>query len=423
MTSIKLAPIIHSASVTEFNEREQHIWYSIKVIPMLHRDASRNASLVTPLRKTYTISRRYEDFEAFAQKLHDQFSSSEGAFFSRSRRFGMTTQSLPIPKIKTRLNLLPAHKKQIHVQRQAELNKFIHTLLSLDPTVTQSLCVREFFGWHRVDIEQRMTSKKIPLRRARLTRSRSHLELQDRRKKKHVRLHRSLSQPDLSITCRADDHLVRRSVSPTCWIPTPPAPSTSTSRWKLLRPQRHHPSPSLSSLCTQAVHKIMPWTTRRTSLPSSDTSKEPIPMPSPPLPLKRCDEPRMTGIDAISCVSTSSSSSSFSSAISPTVSHIASDRIKMKIVYDMDNIVVVQVPRSIELHELRRRIQQKFSEPNLCLGPHFNLLYHNARSSASSCCSEGQTTGIIISQPEDLLHAMTFQWDKLEKITLRCILV
>ncbi|ORZ00376.1 hypothetical protein BCR43DRAFT_433580 [Syncephalastrum racemosum] len=99
--------------------------------------------------------------------------------------------------------------------------------------------------------------------------------------------------------------------------------------------------------------------------------------------------------------------------------------IKIKVIYDRDNIIVIQVPRNASLADLRARILQKFCD--LDLPKDFTLLFNDTRSSASSNTSAessfsvDSSTAILITREADLAHAQSSLWVRLDKVTLRCI--
>ncbi|RCH94590.1 hypothetical protein CU097_008892 [Rhizopus azygosporus] len=103
------------------------------------------------------------------------------------------------------------------------------------------------------------------------------------------------------------------------------------------------------------------------------------------------------------------------------------DTIKIKVIYDMDNIIVIQVLRSIALNELRSRILQKFSDSvgSKAVQDDILLLFYDTTiSSASSFSSTSMDllAATVIAKEKDLISLMKTKWSHLEKITLRCIM-
>ncbi|KAI8098982.1 uncharacterized protein BX664DRAFT_288823 [Halteromyces radiatus] len=148
----------------------------------------------------------------------------------------------------------------------------------------------------------------------------------------------------------------------------------------------------LSSFCSQAAHRL-PCDRRRSSTRTSQSSN-----PSQPL-------------------GTSSSVRTM----------------KLKVIYDVDNIVVIQIPRSMSLAALRTRLHDKFStmldSSMKPLADQFVLLYNeNTRTSSSSELSLDQQSSSLSSSPSVTLISQERHWakamenwDTLEKVTLRCI--
>jgi hypothetical protein len=131
--------------------------------------------------------------------------------------------------------------------------------------------------------------------------------------------------------------------------------------------------------------------------------------------------------------STSSSSIIFSSSLS---SEEYLPTIKLKIIYDWHNIIVIRVSRSVSLDQLRSRVLQKFALLNIQLPDQFVFispstsycsLTTNTRNSsattASIICSDSLDLGLatLISEEEHLSTAMQTKWSCLQKVTLRCM--
>lgn len=363
MNNVKLATAITKATVISFERlADQKIWYTIRVEP--------NDS------KKYFISRKYEDFTQFSQKLHDRFNSTKYRAGSR----------LP-PKIKSRLLSLP--NKQIHSQRVQELNQFLTVLFQNPSMVTESFLVLDFFGVD--DTEDLFVKKEY---------------------------------------AAVDFVIDQENMQPE---------TTSSSRWKRLRctsflASRSPPSSGLSSLCSQAANKIIPsWHRNNTTAPQ----------PSVSTPAISKTNTIMTGQQPRKQVLKKSQSSLGiveshhpldDSVIIPTISHHDTHQlkstIKIKVIYDADNIIVIQVPRSISLVDLRSRIAQKFSDPSMGaiqVAKNLILLFND---NSSSCCSlvssplknDIMLPAVLINKEQDLVQIMHTKWNRLEKVTLRCIM-
>ncbi|KAG2190772.1 hypothetical protein INT46_000714 [Mucor plumbeus] len=394
-TTTKLGFTIESASIILFEKRnDQKIWYTIKVEP--HK------------KRPFLIARKYEDFTQLSQKLHERFNTTKQRAGSR----------LP-PKIKNRLNLLPT-SKQLHAQRAEELEQFLNILFYKPSMITESFFVLEFFGIQKSD-------------------------------------------------------LILENEQESCTLPDSPSATTSSSRWKRLRctsflgrsPLVSSTSTSngLSSLCSQAANKI--WHRSNVnqpqpsmSTPINTTTKNAT---STIQPFQQCNTNSHKGElkkskssfcireqqqQPLSESTNSSRSGSFASSHlststcattimpSPSVSSTSNlpqlkSTIKIKVIYDVDNIIVLQVPRSIALVDLRSRIAQKFSDPSMGSNVHVQkevvLLFNDSNS---SCCSIASSSAknemvlpaVLINKEQDLVQIMHTKWNRLEKVTLRCIM-
>ncbi|KAI9026548.1 hypothetical protein CLU79DRAFT_698395 [Phycomyces nitens] len=134
-SGIRLAPSIESAQVVDIEHRPGHqTWYSIQVVPQKITVRSTPGCADPTARSTYIITRRYEDFRQFVQRLYQEI--------------GPTT----LPKLKRRIQWLP--NKHTPEDRRVELNAFLVSLFTLPPSMTHSLAVMEFFGLHKADAEQ-----------------------------------------------------------------------------------------------------------------------------------------------------------------------------------------------------------------------------------------------------------------------------
>ncbi|GAA5814737.1 hypothetical protein MFLAVUS_008239 [Mucor flavus] len=364
--NIKLAPAIARATVVSFEKQaDQKIWYKIRVEPLST--------------KKYFISRKYEDFSQFSQKLYDRFSSRAGS-------------RLP-PKIKSRIQLLPL-SKQSYTQRLQELNQFLSILFQKQSIVTDSFIVLEFF-----------------------------------------------QSQDLFIP---EEYVALDFIGDQ----TP-----TSSRWKRLRctsflASRSPPTTGLSSLCSQAANKIIPsWHRNNTTAPQPSVSTPAISKSSntimtglPPQPRKQVLKKSKSSLGIYEPQHPLDDSSSIT--IAPTITtssnisyhhqdkHQLKSTIKIKVIYDVDNIIVIQVPRSISLVDLRSRISQKFSDPSMGgtiqVEKELVLLFND---NSSSCCSLASTVktdmmlpAVLINKEQDLVQIMHTKWNRLEKVTLRCIM-
>lgn len=314
--------------------------------------------------KSYLIARRYEDFAQLSHDLHDRFNT-----IKHRANF-----QLP-PKIKnTRLNLLGS-SKQMHAQRINELNEYLSLLFRNPSLITESRLVADFFDILVQDFKYQDSKKQVE-------------EDDD-------------SKSDMK---------------------------GSTSRWKRLRCTSflaRAPQPSLSSLCSQAASKIIPSRHR------SSTAESPVPQPSISTPtshpLTTTCYPRNTILYNKDKLKKSKSNVCIGSHLSSFEhSKQLKDTIKIKVIYDVNNIIVIQVARTITLTELRSRIADKFSDQT-CPQNEIVLLYNDSMSSYCSTTSNSSNhtmslPAILINKEQDLAHLMQNKWNRLEKVTLRCIM-
>ncbi|KAI8150325.1 hypothetical protein BJV82DRAFT_586763 [Fennellomyces sp. T-0311] len=292
-------------------------------------------------------------------------------------------------------------------------------------------------------------------------------------------LRKSASHPDLSPVMPSMTYTIHPLDSPSFVEQTTPSTSPLWRRFRArarAHPQAQAPAPqpeptvstsSLTSLCSQAASMIMPWAGRAQQQPPPPSMMHHHQQPMcrrgsphaqprlsfstptggrPPVrrPRKKSSAPsayppplpRSTLVTSSSIISSTSTSSSCYSrdsqstcatsiAPSPTTSPTLR-MIKIKVIYDVDNIIVIQVPRSITLTDLRARIAQKFSDPSISLPKDFVLLFNDTRSSASSNTSAASSfsdsgMATLIAKEQDLTMAMGSTWVRHEKVTLRCV--
>ncbi|KAI7905110.1 uncharacterized protein BX663DRAFT_501785 [Cokeromyces recurvatus] len=239
--------------------------------------------------------------------------------------------------------------------------------------------------------------------------------------------------------------------------------SNNVSRWKRLRcssflarspPSSNTTTHGLSSFCSQAANKIMPsW--HRNHRPSAMTipcsPQSSISTPASNLTtasrsirqrkggeggLKKCksslcivseNNPELSLSSHISIADTTTTTTS-------SISHELKSTIKIKVIYDAHNIIVIQVPRTIALHDLRSRIAQKFSDPSIGspIKVHHEdlVLLFNENGSYSSSSTSSSThnsdivtlPAILINKEKDLINMMQTKWNRMNKVTLRCII-
>lgn len=112
---------------------------------------------------------------------------------------------------------------------------------------------------------------------------------------------------------------------------------------------------------------------------------------------------------------------------SPPVSPVEETCIKFKIIYDMNNMVVIRVSRSITLHQLKLKVIQKFSMLNIDLTEAMTLrVIQNYQRYSISSCSSAEDSLVEFNPPvqldlkneHDFSKAMQYQT---QKVILKCI--
>ncbi|SAL98455.1 hypothetical protein [Absidia glauca] len=365
-SGIKLAPLIRQATVVSYERRQGKMWFVIHVDPQQYHydDCS-----MPKQRHPYTITRRYDDCVHFCQRLYDAFPclSSTGETQRTIHQQQHQIYRYHLPKLKSQ-GLL--NKKQPNGQRRAELDRFVQALFRLPAAISQTLIVLEFFGVQKNDMAQQVL------------RDQENMFRQQQALLDHQPVFMDDDQP----------------ISPK-W----------TSKFKPFRSRSSSSSltsflPSWSHHHHQQQH-IMP-------------------------PRKNSDDlllPDLTSSNSSTTSSIStfvSSSTPRSSTTGPSISSSFSlldqapsgvRKMKLKVIYDVDNIVIIQIPRSTNLAALRTRLHDKFStmlDPSLKpLADQFVLLYNGS--------SDHQPLTLISSEQHWTKAMKT--WDGLEKVTLRCI--
>ncbi|CAO3624162.1 unnamed protein product [Mucor fragilis] len=129
-----------------------------------------------------------------------------------------------------------------------------------------------------------------------------------------------------------------------------------------------------------------------------------------------------------STTSTASSSILFASSLSSTDED---DTIKLKIIYNVQNIIIIRVARSVSLDQLRSQVIQKFALINIALPDQLVLRtvdcarYSSGSGSSIACSVQADSVldaDVFISNEHDLSRAMLLKWNTLQKVTLRCVI-
>lgn len=392
-------------------------------------------------KRSFLIARRYEDFTQLSQKLHERFNTTKQRAGSR----------LP-PKIKSRLNLLPT-TKQLHAQRAEELEQFLDILFYKQSMITDSFLVLDFFGIQKSDLalenEQENCVPDSPITTSSTSSSRwkrlrctsflarsSPTAAAPTGNTNTSSSHNNTSSSGLSSLCsqaankiwHRNNNAIHHQHQPQPSMSTPATSTISAPMLKnatlTMRSFQHHHSHNNSE------KKELKKTKSSHCINSIERSASPPPLPPQhPLSSESTNSTLSGSSIASSHLSTSTSATTIIPSPSASSSLALKPTIKIKVIYDVDNIIVLQVPRSITLADLRSRIAQKFSDPSMGSNVHVQdevvLLFNDSNS---SCCSISVTKGdmvlpaVLINKEQDLVQIMHTKWNRLEKVTLRCIL-
>lgn len=366
-------PIIKKATVVSFERRtDRKIWYIIQVVPSCRQCP-------------YFVARRYEDFCYLSAYL-----------------------DVPTSKIKDRSSLLISPRKRLK-----ELNRFLQTLFRQPAAVTNMSPVVDFFATASTAVTTTTDSAFT------MTND------DDNEDYFGPPIHISSPVPEDDAETEETEHHQRLELpippsSPLLLPPPIPTPSSTTtscssnnsslSLFALWKPSRKSSSSSLSSLCSQ-VAKVFPS------------------ISTPPCAFPPRRGSRTSNAIVESSVSSSSVSSHNEAANCNSNNSDSNNALKCKIVYDIENIVIVQLARHITtttttLQEFKQRILQKLGAQVPQLNDrHFDLVYDDARSSSASSILRQPATerAVVISKQAHFEHLMNTKWAHLSKITLRCV--
>ncbi|OAD79938.1 hypothetical protein PHYBLDRAFT_162990 [Phycomyces blakesleeanus NRRL 1555(-)] len=435
-SGIRLAPSIERAQVVDIEHRPGHqTWYSIQVVPQKITVRSTPGCADSTTRSTYIITRRYEDFRQFVQRLYQEIGVERTLIATiLPARFQTPlpaktcfVKPATLPKLKRRIQWLP--NKYTPEDRRIELNAFLVSLFTLPPSMTHSLA----------EIQQQqeiLNRSSFVQKRSRL---RSHTVSMRRNTLRHSVLCRSLSQPDLRYVWLPSSRLSTRVPSPqSTSLPDPPRPVlTSVARWRTLgaRSFRKKSPPSLLSFYTNATLSL-PWSTRDHTLllenshyANHDFADDATDI-DPDIDLN-------VSIDIHVAPPTSKETSAEMSTSSNNNVEIEANTsenlmapktpvntfLRLKVIRDLDNIVVIQVQRYTSLATVRERIVQKLlTSDGVWEDDDWVLVYNHDRSSASSYFDKniGKRLTWVVTE-NDWQLAMATLWNNMDKVTLRCI--
>ncbi|KAF9189847.1 hypothetical protein BGZ51_009216 [Haplosporangium sp. Z 767] len=162
-SSAKLAPPVSAASVEAFERRppDQRAWYTIHIYPC-HITIPGSGAMPIP-RKSYSIYRRFEDVQDFAEQLESEFSwirscSQEG--FLKARNIlasNLRDKASAWPRMRSRANNTITDAEC--TQRKNDLDKYLQGLFALGPIISQCRLVAEFFGIWKTDLEVNLSQE------------------------------------------------------------------------------------------------------------------------------------------------------------------------------------------------------------------------------------------------------------------------
>lgn len=481
---IKLAPSIASARIISTLKRhDQKIWYSIIVTPrneLPHRRI---------IRAPYTIFRRYEDFLAFSNKLQEIVvpnpsvssklpKSPRASKYKKSLAF-MKDNTIPVitlPKLKSRIVLFVT--KQDSSQRREDLDGFLRSVFRLPDDMLKSLPVLEFFGIDKSDMEHKVNHDmsflspeghvNLDLAPAPYTRrlgsapsqsysivpppmlSRSCSSLAVKVRTSSVK--KATSNPNFNhaayVEYKASDknfnvsdrlcNKAKGTKTRLLSVPTS-APSEKQDQRYGLRTSFDEHDQCIHFACKDEV-----FNSSTTHLYAEENSVSPLAKdpfsPNPKLSLsapaprknyiqrnipfpKSRDEKYLDNepLDSVPLVSLQRSfSASSTSGDGKQIRNI-----RIKVIYDLDNIIILQVPRTIPLKDLTTRVANKLSNVDLAANSKegMSLLYYGKqRTSHEDSKNLRPTDAYRIASRKDLAYAMICMWSDLEKVTVRLII-
>lgn len=378
---------------------------------------------------------------------------------------GDTMDINDLPKLKLQRKILP--NKNIHQERQLELHRYCQELLRLPSQVTQSLVMLEFFGLHKADTERLVYSSLACLSASRLSYVAPPHEHQQQQT--HEMIRSVPTSPTTTIVSRRtrsivldDDRdegthrLVKKAKS---------QPNFTTVSPIILLPPSPPPLPSLLAVYDDIDIRYSSPSILSTS--SSTESLETTPLPTPPVTTTfphasspygttggtahksqhgLATRPPLTiSTDRVTSIGHSVLADSDNEVYSPTdilslppsamtlsssSSELCLNYLKLKVVYDLDNIILLQVPRTIRLPELRAKILHKFEDTATDLPVDFKLVFNSLApggrkdsllsSSAAYSTYANLDARTIIGTQDDLVEAMS-KWVDLPKVSVRCV--
>jgi hypothetical protein len=482
---IKLAPSIASARIISTLKRhDQKIWYSIIVTP---RNELPHRRIIRAPYTIFRRYEDFLAFSSKLQEIVGP-TPSESSRIPKSPRANKYKKSLTtafvkdtaspvvtLPKLKSRIVLFVT--KQDSSQRREDLDRFLNSVFRLPDDMLKSLPVLEFFGIDKSDMEHKVhhdmsflspESNHVNLNLApepyarkasapskiysivpppMLSRSCSTLAVKVRTSS----VKKAISNPnfnnDAYVGCKPGDKNLNSTLytkaqrSQTRLLSAPSAtthqePSKSTSTASGSPQSIHFASKDEMFNDAPAAPIIADITVSPLEVPLSPNPKLSLSAPAPrknhihqrhvPFPKSKNESPKYLDNELLDSVPIASLQRSFSTpAIQGHAKHMPIRNIRIKIIYDLDNIIILQVPRTIPLDELETKIANKLS--NVDQGSNFKsgmslLYYGKQRTSHEHSQNLRPSDAYRIMSRKDLAYAMMWIWHDLEKVTVRLMI-
>ncbi|KAG2183390.1 hypothetical protein INT43_006396 [Umbelopsis isabellina] len=486
-SGIKLAPSIATAQIVSTVKRhDQKLWYSILVTPrndLPHRSITRAPYTIFRRYEDFLAfsNRLQEIVGAGGSESHsvpksprmNKYKSITTAFMK-----DIVQPVVPIPKLKSRIVLFVT-KKDAYQQRY-DLDKFLDTVFRLPNHVLKSLAVLEFFGIDKSDMEHKVhqdmrylspdrartnltvpsksyTSKRLasaPSTREppppMLSRSCSALPI----KVSPETFKKAISNPNLNHNAatygsqhsngklktsklynKAKDAQPRHGLL----VPELLTPCTSHGSWDetstsenisfATKDEMFHPTAVPIEYYSEDM--IYPLQVAKAPSPNPKLSRS---TPAPrkhyvvgnhmPFPRQKEDK-RLSPDSAVELLDSVPLPLNRSLSIGHDSNYLKGRNIRIKVIYDLDNIFILQVPRIMPLCDLRVKIASKLSNMEEIKDSKtpISLLYYGAqRTSHEDSHNLRPSDAYKISSGNELAYAMMCMWSDLEKVTVRLMI-
>lgn len=486
-SGIKLAPSIATAQIVSTVKRhDQKLWYSILVTPrndLPHRSIIRAPYTIFRRYEDFLVfsNRLQEIVGASGSESHiipksprmNKYKSITTAFMKDH-----VQPVVSIPKLKSRIVLFVT-KKDAYQQRY-DLDKFLDAVFRLPNHVLKSLAILEFFGIDKSDMEHKVHQDMSYLSP---DRARTNLTVPSRSytSKRQASAPSTREPPPLMLSRSCSELPIK--VSPESFKKAISNPNLNHNaatygsqhsnqklktsklynkakhaqpRQGLLVPELLTPCTSQGSWDESLTSENISFATKDemfhpTAVPTEDYSEDMIyplqvanaPSPNPklsrstPAPRKhyavgnqmpfpqRKAEKRLSPDSAVELLDSVPLPLQRSLSIGHDWSYLRGRNIRIKVIYDLDNIFILQVPRIIPLYDLRVKIANKLSNMETMKDSKtpISLLYYGAqRTSHEDSHNLRPSDAYNISSGNELAYAMMCLWSDLEKVTVRLMI-